>query len=120
MTIAFNYKNDNTTVLEVLSMIGSIHISLIAFNQLKLVQRFLLAHYDLWRPLRAFIIPLVRQRLTFCFCRGEKTKGTPDRRLVNVLCGSSDNLSFYLFADDTNLLYADRDVNFIKKVVNSE
>ena len=62
MTIAFNYKNDNTTVLEVLSMIGSIHISLIVFNQLRLVQRFLLAHYDLWRPLRAFIIPLVRQR----------------------------------------------------------
>ena len=65
MTIAFNYKNDNTTVLEILSMIGSIHISLIALNQLKLVQRFLLAHYDLWRPLSAFIIPLVRQRFVW-------------------------------------------------------
>ena len=30
---------------------------------------------------------------------------------VNDLCRSSDKLSFYLFADDTNLLYADRDIN---------
>ena len=36
------------------------------------------------------------------------------------MCGSSDKLSFYLFADDANLLYADRDVNSIKRVVNSE
>ena len=31
---------------------------------------------------------------------------------VNDLCRSSDKLSFYSFADDTNLLYADRDTNF--------
>ena len=35
-------QNCITTALEVLSMIGSIRISLIVFNQLKLVQRFLL------------------------------------------------------------------------------
>ena len=39
---------------------------------------------------------------------------------VNDLCRSSDKLSFYLFADDTNLLYADRDINFLERVVNTE
>ena len=39
---------------------------------------------------------------------------------VNDLCGSSDKLSIYLFADDTNLLYGDRDVNSIERVVNSD
>ena len=39
---------------------------------------------------------------------------------VNDLCRSSDKLSFYLFADDTNLLYADRDINSLEKVVNAE
>ena len=42
LTIAFYYKNCITVALEVLSMIGSIRISLIVFNQLKLVHRFLL------------------------------------------------------------------------------
>jgi len=27
---------------------------------------------------------------------------------------------FYLFADDTNLLYADRDINSLERVVNAE
>ena len=39
---------------------------------------------------------------------------------VNDLCRSSDKLSFYLFADDTNLLYADRDINCLERVVNAE
>ena len=39
---------------------------------------------------------------------------------VNDLCRSSDKLSFYLFADDTNLLYADRDINSLERVVNAE
>ena len=39
---------------------------------------------------------------------------------VNDLCRSSDKLSFYLFADDTNLLYADRDINSLERVVNVE
>ena len=39
---------------------------------------------------------------------------------VNNLCRSSDKLSFYLFADDTNLLYADRDINSLERVVNAE
>ena len=29
-------------------------------------------------------------------------------------------MSFYLFADDTNLLYADRDTNSLETVVNAE
>ena len=37
---------------------------------------------------------------------------------VNDLCRLSDKLSFYLFADDTNLLYADRDINSLERVVN--
>ena len=39
---------------------------------------------------------------------------------VNDLCRSSDKLSFYLFADDTNLLYADREINSLERVVNAE
>ena len=39
---------------------------------------------------------------------------------VNDLCRSSDKLSFYLFADDTNLLYADRDINSLERVVNAQ
>ena len=39
---------------------------------------------------------------------------------VNDLCRSSDKLSFYLFADDTNLLYADKDINSLERVVNAE
>ena len=38
---------------------------------------------------------------------------------VNDLCRSSDKRLFYLFADDTNLLYADRDINSLERVVNS-
>ena len=30
------------------------------------------------------------------------------------------NYRFYLFADDTNLLYADRDINPLERVVNAE
>ena len=39
---------------------------------------------------------------------------------VNDLCRSSDKLSLYLFADDTNLLYADRDINSLERVVNAK
>ena len=39
---------------------------------------------------------------------------------VKDLCRSSDKLSFYLFADDTNLSYADRDINSLERVVNAE
>ena len=39
---------------------------------------------------------------------------------VNDLCRSSDKLSFYLFADDTILLYDDRDINSLERVVNAE
>ena len=37
---------------------------------------------------------------------------------VNDLCTSSDKLLFYLFADDTNLLYSDKDINSLERVVN--
>ena len=37
---------------------------------------------------------------------------------VNDLCTSSDKLQFYLFADDTNLLYSDKDINSLERVVN--
>ena len=39
---------------------------------------------------------------------------------VNDLCRSSDKLSLYLFADDTDLLYADREINSLERVVNAE
>ena len=37
---------------------------------------------------------------------------------VNDLCRSSDKLPFYLFADDTNLLYSDKEINSLERVVN--
>ena len=33
---------------------------------------------------------------------------------------SSKKLSFYLFADDTNLLYADKDLKSLESVINIE
>ena len=32
----------------------------------------------------------------------------------------SNKLDFYLFADDTNLLYADKDLNNLETIVNEE
>jgi len=35
---------------------------------------------------------------------------------INDICNSSKKLSFYLFADDTNLLYADKDLKTLESV----
>ena len=39
---------------------------------------------------------------------------------INDIHNSSAKLSFYLFADDTNLLYADTNLKYLVKTVNSE
>ena len=39
---------------------------------------------------------------------------------INDIYNSSDKLSFYLFADDTNLLYADKNLRSLETVVNEE
>ena len=39
---------------------------------------------------------------------------------VNDMHRSSNKLDFYLFADDTNLLYADKDLNNLETIVNEE
>ena len=39
---------------------------------------------------------------------------------INDIHNSSAKLSFYLFADDTNLLYADTNLKYLEKTVNSE
>ena len=39
---------------------------------------------------------------------------------INDFHNSSDKLSFYLFADDTNLLYADKNVKSLEETVNNE
>ena len=39
---------------------------------------------------------------------------------INDICNSSDKLNFYLFADDTNLLYADKNLRSLEVVVNEE
>ena len=39
---------------------------------------------------------------------------------VNDINTSSDKLTFYLFADDTNLLYADKSLKNLENIVNSE
>ena len=39
---------------------------------------------------------------------------------INDICNSSEKLAFYLFADDTNLLYVDNDLRSLKSVINIE
>ena len=39
---------------------------------------------------------------------------------INDIYNSSEKFSFYLFADDTNLLYADKDLKSPESVVNIE
>ena len=39
---------------------------------------------------------------------------------INDILNSSDKLSFYLFADDTNLLYADKNLKSLEETVNNE
>ena len=39
---------------------------------------------------------------------------------INDIYNSSKKLSFYLFADDTNLLYADKDLKSLESVTNIE
>ena len=86
-------------------MIGSILISLIVFNQLKLVPRFLLDSQLLVTSLKGPCWGL------YCLLF---------LSYVNDLYRSSHKLSFYLSTDDTNLLYADRDINSLERVVNAE
>ena len=39
---------------------------------------------------------------------------------VNDIYKSSDKLQFYLFADDTNLMYADKDLKTLESILNGE
>ena len=39
---------------------------------------------------------------------------------INDIYNASDKLAFYLFADDTNLLFADRNLKSLETVVNME
>ena len=39
---------------------------------------------------------------------------------INDFHNSSEKFSFYLFADDTNLLYADKNLKSLEKTVNNE
>lgn len=39
---------------------------------------------------------------------------------INDIGNCSDKLKFYLFADDTSLLYANRDLKSLEKTVNAE
>ena len=39
---------------------------------------------------------------------------------INDMCNSSDKLKFYLFADNTNLLYADENLKLLESTVNAQ
>ena len=39
---------------------------------------------------------------------------------INDICNSSDKLKFYLFADNTNLLYADENLKSLESTVNAQ
>ena len=38
---------------------------------------------------------------------------------VNDISNSSNKLQFYLFADDTNLMYADKDLKILESILNA-
>ena len=40
--------------------------------------------------------------------------------ILNNIHLSSDKLKFYLFADETNILYADKNLEAVKQTVNAE
>ena len=39
---------------------------------------------------------------------------------INDISNSSNRFKFYLFADDTNLLYADKNLKLLKTIVSAE
>ena len=39
---------------------------------------------------------------------------------INDIQNCSDKLNFYLFADDTNILYADKNLSVLEQTVNTE
>ena len=39
---------------------------------------------------------------------------------INDICNSCDQMKFYLFADDTNLLYADKNLKSLESTINDE
>ena len=39
---------------------------------------------------------------------------------INDICKNSDKLKFYLFADNTNLLYADENLKSLESTVNAQ
>ena len=39
---------------------------------------------------------------------------------INHIQNCSDKLNFYLFADDTNILYADKNLSVLEQTVNTE
>ena len=39
---------------------------------------------------------------------------------INDICNSSDKLKFYLFADNTNLLYADENLKSLESTANAQ
>ena len=45
---------------------------------------------------------------------------TPSLIYINDIYLCNNKLGFYLFADDTNLLYADNDLKTLETVVNNE
>ena len=39
---------------------------------------------------------------------------------INYICNSCNQMKFYLFADDTNLLYADKNLKSLESTINDE
>lgn len=103
LTIPYYYPNFVITVYGRLSMTGFQHAYLTGCRQFKLVLSFPTKK----KNLLVFLKTLPKDHYFFFIYINDKSR-------------SSNKFNFRLFADDTNLLYADKHLTLLETLVNNE